>query len=157
VAVVALARLQHPGDLLHAGGREAVALKLCEGAVEHSGTQLAEFDAADVRQDVPVPQRLVRPQSLRLEVRSGVGDEPRLPELGQRYPAGIHDPELPQPPQSTNLGVERLGVALAAERLGAVPAVFVAPPDAPDLGPIAPSHLLDTHAWPRSTVRSTER
>ncbi len=149
--------LQHSGDLLHAGWREAVALELCEVAVEHGGTQLAQFHAADVRQDVPVPQRLVGPQGLRLEVRNGVFDEPLLAELGQRYPAGVHDPELPQPPQSTNLGVERLGVALPADRLGAIPTVFVAPANTPYLPAVAASDLLDAHAWPRSTGRSTER
>ena len=104
-----------------------------------------------------VPQRLVGPQGLRLEVRNGVLDEPLLAELGQRYPAGVHDPELPQPPQSTNLGVERLGVALPADRLGAIPTVFVAPANTPYLPAVAASDLLDAHATPRSTARSIER
>src|SRR5918999_4866196 len=146
-----------PATFLHAGGREAVALELCEVAVEHGGAQLAQLDAADVRQDVPVPQRLVRPQRLWLKVRNGVGNEPLLPELGQRYPSGVHDPKLTQPPHSTNLGVERLGVSLSAESLGARPTEFVAPADAPYLRAVAPSNLLDAHACPRSAVRSTER
>ena len=104
-----------------------------------------------------VPQRLVGPQGLRLEVRNSVFDEPLLAELGKRYPAGVHDPELPQLPQSTNLGVERLGVALPADRLGAIPTVFVAPANTPYLPAVAASDLLDAHASPRSTARSIER
>jgi hypothetical protein len=106
---------------------------------------------------MPVPQRLVRPHGLGLEVRNGVGDEPLLPELGERHAARIHQAELPQPTQPADLGVERIGVSLAAERLGAVPAMFVAPADAPDLGAVTPSHLLNAHASPLSTVRSTDR
>jgi hypothetical protein len=98
--------LKHPGDLLHAGRREAIALELCEELVEHGGTQLAQLDAADVRQDVTVPQRLVRPQGLWLEVRNGVGDEPLLPELGERHATRVHEAELPQPPHSAYFGVE---------------------------------------------------
>jgi hypothetical protein len=107
---------------------------------------VAQFDAADVRQDVTVPQRLVGPQGLRLEVRNGVCDEPLLRELAERYAARVHESELSQPTEPANLGVEDLGVSLAAERLGTVSAVFVAPADAPDLGAVAPSDLLDAHA-----------
>src|SRR5215207_8394978 len=133
------------------------ALELGEEAVEDGGTQLAQLEAADVRQDVPVPQRLVGPQGYWLKVRNGVGHQPLLSKVGQRYPAGVHESELPQPPQPTDLGIERLGVALPTERLGAIPTVLVAPSDAPYLRAVAPRDLLDAHAWPRSTVRSTER
>ena len=120
---------------------DPVAHQLAGEALAHRERELAERDAADTRQDVPVPRARVALQRARREVRLGPVGPPFLAcEVGEQHLAAVERGDLAHAPASAHLGVERLGVALATDDARPVPARF-----SPSHSPVASRGLLDAH------------
>ena len=135
------------------GGPHAVAHQVAGEALAHRERELAERDAADARQDVPVPRAGVALQRARREVRLGPVGPPFLAcEVGEQHLAAVERGDLAHAPASAHLGVERLGVALATDDARPVPARF-----SPSHSPLATGGLLDAHRHAASLVGSRDR
>jgi hypothetical protein len=95
----------------------AVGLELEPEPVDHVRRQLAQRDRAQPRKHVCVPDRGVALEGRLGEVRLSVEPPPLLAEIGERLLAGVELRELAGALATRDLGVEGLGVALAAQDL----------------------------------------
>jgi hypothetical protein len=120
------------------------------------GRDLAQPQGPEPRQHVRVPEDRVDLQRARGQVRLSVELPPLLAELGERLLAGVERRQLAGPSLAAQLGVEGLGVALAAEDLGAVLA-RLAPAHAPDDTAVLSFDPLDAHGVSSRRARSERK
>jgi hypothetical protein len=80
--------------------------------------QLAKWQSSEMGKDVLVPLRGVDLERRPREIGLGIELPPLLGELRERLLAGVDDVECARSLPPLHLGIERLGVTLAAEDAG---------------------------------------
>lgn len=102
-----------------------------------------EWDRTEPWGDVAVVEAAVDGARLGREM-AGMDVSPRARHVLVQRLASRDEAHVAEPQSPPDLGVERLGVALAADRAAPV-APGLAPPDAPDHLTAVPDHSLDAH------------
>jgi hypothetical protein len=113
-------------------------------ALDYLRRDRAKLAATEMGQDVPVPHFGVHMKRPRRKLGFRVHPPPLLSEVRDRLTSGVQQIEFAQPASASQVGVERIGVALPVESARAVP-IGVAPANHPYVASPRPRLAVDAH------------